>query len=405
MKNQAIAFFQKTKDSGVLAFGKDAEFTFQGNWDAMDSFLETHKKSFIFSYISYDLKNSIEDLESSNTCKNPVPDFCAWVPKCVAFYTATSIHIIQGEKSEENKNFVKDFLQQLEVKTDLPRIQFQAQINKEKYIHSVENIRNEIQMGNVYEMNFCQEFFAENVDNLPSLSVFNALFNLTEAPYSCYLNTADFELFCGSPERFLQREGNTLLSQPIKGTIQRGRTEKEDLELIEQLANDPKEQAENVMITDLVRNDLSKIATRDSVHVDELFGIYTFKTVHHMISTISCQLKENTRFSEILKATFPMGSMTGAPKIAAMELIEKYESFKRGLYSGSVGYFLPEMNGKQHFDFNVVIRSLLYDKSLKTLTCSVGSAITIQSNPEKEYQECLVKVKRILQLFGDDQAC
>jgi para-aminobenzoate synthetase component I len=392
-------------DSGVLAFGKEAEFIFQGNWNQMDSFLEKHKKSFIFSYISYDLKNSIEQLESKNTCKNPVPEFCAWVPSCVAFYTATSIHIIQGDKTEENNKFVEDFLQQFQKKKELPRLQFKAQIDKDCYVQSVENILNEIQLGNVYEMNFCQEFFAENVENLPSESVFSSLFNLTEAPYSCYLNTADFELFCGSPERYIQREGNTLLSQPIKGTIKRGYTEKEDLELIEQLANDPKEQAENVMITDLVRNDLSKIATRDSVHVDELFGIYTFKTVHHMISTISCQLKENSRFSDILKATFPMGSMTGAPKIAAMELIEKYEHFKRGLYSGSVGYFLPETNGNQHFDFNVVIRSLLYDKPSKTLTCSVGSAITIQSDPEKEYQECLVKVKRILQLFGDDQAC
>jgi para-aminobenzoate synthetase component 1 len=166
-----------------------------------------------------------------------------------------------------------------------------------------------------------------------------------------------------------------------------------------QLKSDPKERAENIMIADLVRNDLSRIAKKNSVKVEELCGIHTFETVHHMISTISCELKENLKFSDILKATFPMGSMTGAPKISSMDLIEKHESFKRGLYSGSIGYFKP--NGD--FDFNVVIRSFLRNTANKYMSCSVGGAITIQSKPQKEYEECLVKVKRMVQLFGDDQ--
>ena len=202
----------------------------------------------------------------------------------------------------------------------------------------------------------------------------------------------DYSIFSGSPERFLKKVGSKLISEPIKGTAKRGLTKTEDEELIKSLVSDPKERAENVMIVDLVRNDLSKIATKNSVQVEELCQIYSFETVHQMISRISCDIKESASFTEIIKATFPMGSMTGVPKIRAMELIEEHESFKRGVYSGSIGYIKP--NGD--FDFNVVIRSLVYNRKNNYLSCSVGGAITIQSDPEKEYEECLIKVKRIL---------
>ncbi|MGB2088637.1 MAG: chorismate-binding protein, partial [Psychroflexus salarius] len=165
--------------------------------------------------------------------------------------------------------------------------------------------------------------------------------------------------------------------------------------LINQLATDPKELAENIMIVDLVRNDLSKLATKASVKVDELCRIYTFEQVHQMISTISCELKPNIDFTSILEATFPMGSMTGAPKIEAMKLAEAYETTKRGLYSGSIGYITP--NGD--FDFNVVIRSLLYNAKRAYLSYMVGSAITDQSIPENEYQECLLKGKALQEIF------
>ena len=221
----------------------------------------------------------------------------------------------------------------------------------------------------------------------------NLLLNkITQAPFSSFFHTGDYTVFCGSPERFLKREGNTLLSEPIKGTAKRGKTGEEDDKLKNDLINDPKERAENIMIVDLVRNDLSKIATKNSVTVNDLCKIHTFETVHQMISSISCEINENTPFIDIIKATFPMGSMTGVPKIRAMELIEEHESFKRGLYSGSIGYIKP--NGD--FDFNVVIRSLLYNKAKKLLSCSVGGAITDLSSPEKEYEECLTKVQRIL---------
>ena len=202
----------------------------------------------------------------------------------------------------------------------------------------------------------------------------------------------DLSIFGGSPERFLKKVGTKLISEPIKGTAKRGLSKIEDDELIKSLVSDPKERAENIMIVDLVRNDLSKIATKNSVQVEELCQIYSFETVHQMISRISCDIKESTSFTEIINATFPMGSMTGVPKIRAMELIEEHESFKRGVYSGSIGYIKP--NGD--FDFNVVIRSLVYNQKNNYLSCAVGGAITIHSDPEKEYEECLIKVKRIL---------
>jgi len=197
-------------------------------------------------------------------------------------------------------------------------------------------------------------------------------------------------LFCASPERFIQKKGNRIFSQPIKGTAPRGKDAIEDEVLVKLLKNDPKEKAENIMIVDLVRNDLSKIARKGSVQVDELCAVKSFATVHQLISTVSCDLK-TINFLDILYALFPMGSMTGAPKKRALELIDELEDFNRGLYSGSIGYMDP--NGD--FDMNVIIRSLVYNSISKRISCGVGSAITISSDAEKEYAECLVKIEKL----------
>ena len=315
------------------------------------------------------------------------------MPKYVVELKNENITFLQGEKCDESFDFISYFLEE---ETDqnfhLYSFNFEPFIDKKVYIEQVEKLKKHIQIGNIYEINFCQEFIAKNVEINYPLDVYFKLNKITQAPFSSFFHTGDYTVFCGSPERFLKREGNTVLSEPIKGTAKRGKTGEEDEKLKNDLINDPKERAENIMIVDLVRNDLSKIATKNSVTVNDLCKIHTFETVHQMISSISCEIKENTPFIDIIKATFPMGSMTGVPKIRAMELIEEHESFKRGLYSGSIGYIKP--NGD--FDFNVVIRSLLYNKAKKLLSCSVGGAITDLSSPEKEYEECLTKVQRIL---------
>ena len=271
------------------------------------------------------------------------------------------------------------------------KIKFSSHTTKSDYIKNVVRIKNHIQQGDIYEMNYCIQLSAENIQLNP-IDIYKNLNLLTEAPFSCLMKQDDKYLICASPERFLKRDGKKIISQPIKGTIKRGRTTIEDEELKNKLKNDPKERSENVMIVDLVRNDLSKIAEKASVKVEELFEIYTFPNIHQMISTISCEAS-TTDFKKTLEATFPMGSMTGAPKKKAMELIEKYENFNRGLYSGTVGI----INENGDFDLNVVIRSLFYDAKKRYLSICVGSAITINSDPEYEYNECMLKANSLLQ--------
>ena len=188
------------------------------------------------------------------------------------------------------------------------------------------------------------------------------------------------------------------MSQPIKGTSPRSENPFQDKANIEYLKHSLKERSENIMITDLVRNDLSKVATRGSVKVDELCGVYSFRQVHQMISTISAEMRPDKNWIDTVKATFPMGSMTGAPKVRAMQLIEKYEATKRGLYSGSVGYVSPDGD----FDFNVVIRSILFNRKKGHLSYMVGSAITALANPEQEYEECLVKAAAIREVLQNE---
>jgi para-aminobenzoate synthetase component 1 len=397
------AYFYSNPAQSLFFFGEGPILKCQvGNaLQELDKFIAENQNRYLVTFLGYDLKNEIEDLKSENKDFLQFPDLFCWNPAFVISLEKEKDPIyLQGEKSDFSEKEIENWLNELnQPKKELPKIHFKSQISKSDYLGTVKLLQNEIQHGNTYELNFCQTFVAENVPNFDAIELLKQQIELTQAPFSVFLEFDQFQVFCGSPERFIQKAGNKIISEPIKGTIKRGSNLEEDEQFKIQLKSDPKERAENIMIADLVRNDLSRIAQKNSVKVEELCGIHTFETVHHMISTISCELKENLKFSDILKATFPMGSMTGAPKISSMELIEKHESFKRGLYSGSIGYFKP--NGD--FDFNVVIRSFLHNLENRCLTCSVGGAITIQADAEKEYEECLVKVKRMLQLFGDDQ--
>ncbi len=275
-------------------------------------------------------------------------------------------------------------------------IQLKPRISKKKYLGIVKKIKKHIHRGDIYEMNFCQEFYAKNAEINP-LNLYKRLNNISPMPYSCFYKFNHNYLLCSSPEGFLQKKGNKIFSRPIKGTIQRGKNKWEDTLLRRNLLNSKKEQSENVMIVDLVRNDFSKFAKKGSVKVDELFGIYTFNNLHHMISTISCEVGYRYHFVDAIKNCFPMGSMTGAPKVKAMELIEKYEKTRRGLFSGAVGYITPEGD----FDFNVVIRSILFNKKNKYLSVMAGSAITSKSVPEKEYEECLLKAWPMIKALNE----
>ena len=267
--------------------------------------------------------------------------------------------------------------------------------DKQSYLEKVSSLKNEIQLGNIYEINFCQEFLATDA-SIDPVALFYQLTEHYPTPFAAFLKQGSLYSIGNSPERYLARNGNTIISQPIKGTIRRGKTPGEDRKLKNQLEADPKEISENVMIVDLVRNDLSRTAVPGTVKVAELCKLYTFPLWHQLISTITSEVNDSTSNYDLIKSTFPMGSMTGAPKISAMKLIESHENFKRGLYSGSIGYVEP--NGD--FDLNVVIRTFNYDSEKKLVSYPVGGAITSKSQPETEYQECLVKAGLIKKLFS-----
>ncbi|SNC62042.1 para-aminobenzoate synthetase component 1 [Hymenobacter gelipurpurascens] len=347
--------------------------------------------------LTYDLKNEVEVLHSRHPDGLEWPTLHFFEPEIwLEWQTDTlEIHTISSASASPT-----DILAQILATTPLTPpvsapLSFEARMPKAEYLAAVENIREDILNGEVYELNLCQEFYAENVV-LDPVAVFLRLQEVSPTPFAGFYRWHDRYLLCASPERFLRRQGSTLLSQPIKGTIRRGATPETDEQQRLTLLHDEKERAENLMIVDLVRNDLARVAETGTVHVPELFGLYPFRHVWQMISTVQATAQPGLGLVDSLRAAFPMGSMTGAPKIRAMQLIEHYERARRGLYSGSIGYVLP--NGD--FDFNVVIRSLQYRQDTGYLSFQVGSAITYDSVPEREYEECLLKARAILDVLG-----
>ncbi len=317
-----------------------------------------------------------------------------FIPEIIVTCLNNTITIESSNESAEN---IYQQINQFEIKEASPqnKLHIQATITKDEYIDAILEIKNHIQRGDCYEMNYCQEFVADNAVVNP-VNLFFQLTAISPNPFSALYKNDDKYCICASPERFISKKNTTVISQPIKGTSIRFLEDTEADEISKtQLLNSSKERSENVMIVDLVRNDLSKIATEGTVKVAELFGIYSFPQVHQMISTITCETDLNTHWTEIIEATYPMGSMTGAPKKKVMELTEAYEATPRGLFSGTIGYVCP----KGDFDFNVVIRSVFYNASKKIISYKAGGGITINSDPLQEYQETLIKAAAIKEIF------
>ena len=370
--------------------------------DAKNAFADLHQyqsqtKDWLFGYLSYDLKNDVEDLKSNNFDGLDFPDLFFFQPKKLFLVKDNQVEIQYLRMCDDEIESDFDEISSVvlcDVETLLD-INIQQRISKEKYLEKVSKMLEHIHRGDIYEANFCMEFYAENATIEP-LEIYQKLNAISQPPFAVYYkNTTNF-LMCASPERYLKKEGTKVISQPIKGTAKRSTDVETDNLIKEALQNDPKERSENIMIVDLVRNDLSKTATKASVQVEELCQIYSFKQVHQMISTIVSEVENTTSPIEIIQTTFPMGSMTGAPKISAMNIIENLEETQRGLYSGAIGYFSP--NGD--FDFNVVIRSILYNSKNQHVSFSVGSAITSKSTPENEYEECLLKAKAMFEVLS-----
>ena len=353
----------------------------------LQDFVE-EEKDWIFGHLGYDLKNEIEDLSSQDFDGIQFPDLFFFVPEVVLILkkNTLAIGLIKGNADIVYQNILTALPSQ-QIKKNIPVIK--SRFSKEEYLETVRQIQQHILRGDCYEINFCQEFYAENCVIDP-LEIYLKLSELSPNPFAAFYKLNDKYLLCSSPERYLKKVGDKIFSQPIKGTSKRNlENAGEDEKNKTNLSVNKKEISENVMVVDLVRNDLSKVCIEGSVKVDELFGLYTFPQVHQMISTVSGIINKEVHLPDILKATFPMGSMTGAPKKSVMQLIERYEKTKRGLFSGAVGYITPD----EDFDFNVVIRSLLYNSTNEYVSMQAGSAITFYSEAEKEYEECLLKIK------------
>jgi para-aminobenzoate synthetase component 1 len=357
-------------------------------------------KDWLFGYLSYDLKNDIEVLHSNNFDGLDFPDLFFFQPKKIFLLKGNQLEIqylnMCDDEVEEDFEEISVQILDFAIRSVTPSaVEVQQRISKEKYLEKVSKILEHIHRGDIYEANFCMEFFAENATINPS-EKFLKLNEISKSPLAVYFKNHKQFLLSASPERYLKKEGELIISQPIKGTAKRFQDPIEDEKSKNQLASDPKERAENIMVSDLVRNDLSRTAQKGSVKVEELCGIYSFEQVHQMISTITSKIDSQYAVVDVIKTTFPMGSMTGTPKVSVLKIIEELEETKRGLYSGAVGYFTP--NGD--FDFNVVIRSILYNQEKKYVSFSVGSAITSQSVPESEYEECLLKAKAMHEVLS-----
>jgi para-aminobenzoate synthetase component 1 len=378
----------------------------KNSFEALKTFVDSASDK-AFGFLTYDLKNQTEHLSSSHTDHIGFP--------ALYFFKPRYIIEVKNGKAIINRNYPEAFdlyerIMQSTVNgqrsslsppaTRLPSPVFHplsllSRTAKEKYLANVRSIKEQIRLGDFYEINYCCEFYAAQAQIDP-LAVFAALNESARAPFSAFFKLHDKYLLCASPERFLKKTGDKIISQPIKGTIRKGISEQENAELKSQLFHSEKERAENVMIADLVRNDLSKSAQTGSVKVEELFGIYEFPTVHQMISTVSATCLAGIHPVDIIRNAFPMGSMTGAPKVEVMKNIEAYEEQKRGLYSGAVGYLAPAGD----FDLNVVIRSIFYNQSKNYVSIQAGSAITYDADPNAEYDELLLKAKGMLDALG-----
>ncbi|GAL86544.1 para-aminobenzoate synthase, aminase component [Sporocytophaga myxococcoides] len=376
----------------MLAVGEKSVISSDQN--GFNSLQEWQDKNqgWLFGFFTYDLKNEIEKLQSKNPEYIEFPSICFFEPEHLLLFEENQV-TIQSENPEaifeEIHSFEIDAIANKHHIINSPA----ASVSKENYIKKVDLIKEHLRDGDIYELNYCIEFTAQG--GISPVQTYLKLNEISPMPFSCLIKVDSLYLISASPERFLKKEGKKLISQPIKGTRKRGATLEEDIALIEDLKTSEKEIAENMMIVDLVRNDLSRSCKPGTVIAEEIFGVHTFQQVHQMISTITGEMYENTDAVDAIKNAFPMGSMTGAPKIRAMELIDEIEESKRGIFSGAAGFFTRDGD----FDLNVIIRSIFYDEKNQKISFQVGSAITYEADAEKEYEECMLKAGAMLKVL------
>ena len=364
-----------------------------GAFDLLEDFKNRQNNSWLFGFLSYDLKNDVEDLTSQHPNRLQSPEL--W------FFEPRFLFRMSGNKLTINRSFLEaTALVNIINAYELPKEPFSKKIelfsnmNKEAYLERVRHIQNLIRHGEVYEVNLCRELASYEVRINP-LTTFLRINDALRSPFSAYVKHEGLHILSFSPERYLRKQGDEVISQPIKGTAPIGKTPEENEKIREALASNRKERAENVMIVDLVRNDLAKTAIPGTVRVENLFEVQSFQTINQMVSTVRAKVDPSFSSIDVIRNSFPMGSMTGAPKYRAMQVIDEVEMSRRGIFSGTIGYFSPDGD----FDFNVVIRSVLYQEKERYLSFTSGGAITYDSDPEAEFEETLLKGARIGELL------
>ena len=379
-----------------IAVGEEKAFVATEDSDAfrgIQTFIDAHQDAWVPGFLAYDLKNQLEpSLRTREDNRTDMPDAYFFLPRYTLLIGQHNVEIRADEPDEAMKE-----IYDTSTKNDNNPVfhgEIMHRMSKPAYMDAFARIQNHLKQGDCYEINLCQEFYAERV-SLDPLQLYQRLNELSPTPFSSYFKFRDHYILSASPERFLSKNGNTLISQPIKGTARRGKTQAEDELLKTELATNSKEISENIMIVDLVRNDLTRSAVPGTVRTTELAKVYSFNQVHQLISTITCQVDPVIKPIQAIAHAFPPGSMTGAPKIRAMEIIDECENSRRGVYSGALGYFSPQGS----FDFSVVIRTLLYNAKTEYLSFHTGGAITLESDPEQEYHECLLKGKALFEVL------
>lgn len=376
-------------------FESDEEAAFESaeknTFKALQSFVDQHPGQWIPGFLGYDLKNELERLNTRGPNRTGMPDAYFFVPRFTLLIGRYNVEVKANDPDEAMRQIEATTAKELELSF---KGKLQHRMSKSDYVQAFDSIQYHLRQGDCYEVNLCQEFYAEQASVNP-LALYQRLNQLSPTPFSCFFKFGEKYILSASPERFLSRQGQTLLSQPIKGTAKRGQDAEEDDKLKAELASSAKEISENIMIVDLVRNDLTKSARPGTVHAAELAKVYSFRQVHQLISTITCELADGVSSTQAIANAFPPGSMTGAPKIRAMQIIDQYENSRRGVYSGALGYFSPLGN----FDFSVVIRTLLYNAENGYLSFHTGGAITLESDAENEYHECLLKGKALFEVL------
>lgn len=360
----------------------------------------------LMGYLSYDLSHKLEHAVSHRLTSavpyywlglyNQVIAFDLCQQQC--YLMVSDVVGYTNNVSQQLTNLLKIYSQAQNVtlpsNPTLPPLSLHSNFTQQEYLAAVSKAINYIKAGDIFEVNLAQCFSAIVPKNYNLWTLYQKLARINSAPFSAYLNLGELKIASASPERFLTIKNNQIEVRPIKGTLKRSADTTQDAKLKLQLANSCKDVAENIMIVDLMRNDLSKVCIPASIIVSQLAAVESFVNVHHLVSVITGELDPDKSVLDAIFACFPGGSITGAPKIRSMQIIDELEPSRRGVYCGNIGY----IGFNQQVDLSIAIRTIVQHKH--TVSFSVGGAITLASDSQSEYQETLLKGEKLMESFA-----